>query len=117
MFADQSHDYKTTVMDQTKHILGVNSSADSINQSKVFTNPSVDDSLMSQAKTNKTSTSKVRTSKTRSKLNVFTDSEMSTPDILSEVSEEGERGFTTPLLTEPTANPKQLLVKFKKQKH
>jgi hypothetical protein len=41
---------------------------------------------------------------------------MSTPDILSEVSEEMDRGFTTPLLTDPVANPKKLLVKFKKNK-
>ena len=93
------------------------SSAESINQSKVFGNTSVDDSLLSQAKTQKTSMSKVTTSKMKSKMNVFSDSDMSTPDILSEVSEELDRGFTTPLLTEPTSNPKKLLVKFKKQKH
>ena len=46
----------------------------------------------------------------------FNDSDMSTPDILSEVSEEMDRGFTTPLLTDPVANPKKLLVKFKKNK-
>ncbi len=50
-------------------------------------------------------------------MNVFNDSDMSTPDILSEVSEEMDRGFTTPLLTEPNNNPKKLLVKFKKLKH
>jgi len=46
--------------------------------------------------------------------NVYRDEDMATPDILSEVSSEGEKDYVCDiLLTEKAAQPEKLLVKMK----